>query len=124
MEDQNSENDNYSVRPWGHYKKVFQEPGVWVKRVEINPGSRLSLQKHSQRSEKWIMVQGTGLAIVNEREITVEPGIVVDVPLGAIHRISNTGRDPLVFIEVACGTYLVENDIVRLQDDYDRTTED
>ena len=107
-------------RPWGRYKKIFQEPGVWVKRVEVNRGARLSLQKHAKRSEKWIIVKGHGLAIVNQHEIAIEPWMVVDVPLGAIHRIGNTGDDSLIFIEVACGSYLGEDDITRLEDDYNR----
>ena len=109
-----------SQRPWGNYYKFHQEPGVWVKRVEVNPNSRLSLQKHQHRSEKWIVVAGKGLAIVDHNEIVVEPGVVVDIPLGAIHRISNTGTQQLVFIEVACGAELTEEDIIRLQDDYSR----
>ncbi len=109
-----------SKRPWGHYQKLFQEPGVWVKRVEVKPQARLSLQKHAHRWEKWIVVKGSGLAIINGRSIKVVPGMVIDVPLGAIHRIGNTGKDPLVFIEVACGDHLAEGDIIRLQDDYAR----
>ena len=109
-----------SKRPWGQYHKFHQEPGVWVKRVEVNPQSRLSLQKHQHRSEKWIIVAGQGLAIVDAQEIPVKPGVVVDIPLGAVHRIGNTGEDHLVFIEVACGKYLAEDDIIRIQDDYSR----
>jgi len=109
-----------SVRPWGKYLKFHQEPGVWVKRIEVNPGGRLSLQKHSHRSEKWIIVAGEGLAIVDGQNIPVKPGSVVDVPLGAVHRIGNTGNIPLVMIEVACGEILTEEDIIRLQDDYAR----
>ena len=112
--------ENFSERPWGNYIKLFQEPGVWVKRVEVKAGGRLSLQKHAKRSEKWIVVSGKGLAIVDDSEIHVEPGSVVDVPLGAVHRIGNTGKEKLVFIEVACGSYLGEDDIIRLQDDYNR----
>ena len=116
----NSPDNEFSQRPWGNYKKLFQEPGVWVKRIEVNPGERLSLQKHSKRSEKWIIIQGCGLAIVDSKEIPVNAGVVIDVPLGAIHRIGNTGQDALIFIEVACGSYLAEDDIIRLQDDYNR----
>ncbi len=112
--------DEMSVRPWGKYQKFHQEPGVWVKRIEVNPGGRLSLQKHSHRSEKWIIVAGQGLAIVDNVEIPVAKGSVVDVPLGAVHRIGNTGNVPLVMIEVACGDILTEEDIIRLQDDYAR----
>src|SRR5271165_6706439 len=95
-----------SVRPWGKYQKFYQEDGVWVKRVEVKPKSRLSLQKHTHRSEKWVFVKGQGLAIVGEQEIKVSPGVVVDIPLGAVHRIGNTGEGPLIFIEVACGEHL------------------
>ncbi|MCA9401397.1 MAG: phosphomannose isomerase type II C-terminal cupin domain [Candidatus Omnitrophica bacterium] len=109
-----------SNRPWGFYIKLFQEDGVWVKRVEVNPGARLSLQKHHHRSEKWNIVSGTGLAIVDNQELPLGPGSVVDVPLGAVHRICNTGDTKLVFIEVACGDELSEEDIERLQDDYQR----
>ena len=109
-----------SIRPWGKYQKFYQENGVWVKRVEVNPKKRLSLQKHQYRSEKWIIVHGQGLAIINEEEISVSPGSVVDIPLGAEHRIGNPYEQPLVFIEVACGEYLTEDDIVRIQDDYAR----
>ncbi len=109
-----------SQRPWGRYLKLFQEPGVWVKRIEVNPQARLSLQKHGHRSEKWIVVKGRGLAIVDGKEIPVAEGSVVDVPLGAVHRIGNPHQEPLVFIEVASGKELSEDDITRLQDDYSR----
>ena len=116
----NQETASYVERPWGRYFKLFQEPGYWVKRIEVNPGARLSLQKHSHRSEKWIIVRGEGLAIVNDAQIPVKPGTLIEIPLGAIHRIGNTGKEKLVFIEVASGDYLSENDIVRFQDDYNR----
>ncbi len=113
--------NNLTLRPWGNYRVLFQEPGVWVKRVEVKPKSRLSLQKHEKRSEKWIVVSGKGIAVVNSKKTAVKPGSVVDVPLGAIHRIGNTGSKALlVFIEVACGSYLGEDDIIRLKDDYNR----
>ena len=107
-------------RPWGKYQKFYQEDGVWVKRVEVNPNGRLSLQKHQHRSEKWIFVAGQGLAIVDSKEIPVQAGTVVDIPLGAVHRIGNKGNEKLVFIEVACGKHLSEEDIIRIQDDYSR----
>ena len=108
----------YVERPWGKYFKLFQEPGVWVKRVEVKPNSRLSLQKHAKRSEKWIVVKGTGIARVDDKEIPVKPGTTIDIPLEAVHRIGNTGDENLVFIEVATGAYLGEDDIIRIQDDY------
>lgn len=107
-------------RPWGHYTKLFEENGVWVKRVEVKPGARLSLQKHEHRSEKWNIVTGIGLVALDGDEIPVKAGAIIDVPVGAIHRIANTGKEKLVFIEVACGKNLSEEDIVRLEDDYSR----
>ena len=112
---------DYVERPWGHYYKLHEEPGVWVKRIEVNPGARLSLQTHAQRSEKWIVVAGRGTAIVAHQEIPIAPGSVVDVPVGVAHRLGNNGKERLVIIEIATGTYLGEDDIVRLQDDYHRT---
>jgi mannose-6-phosphate isomerase-like protein (cupin superfamily) len=109
-----------STRPWGKYQKFYQENGVWVKRVEVNPQSRLSLQQHKSRSEKWIIVHGKGLAVIDGKEVHVSPGSVVDVPLGAVHRMGNPFDQTLVFIEVACGDYLAEDDIIRIQDDYTR----
>ena len=113
-------NIKIAERPWGHYIKLFEESGVWVKRVEVKPGTRLSLQKHNHRSEKWNIVTGKGEVEVNDKKIPVTAGSVVDVPLGAVHRIANTGAEKLVFIEVACGDFLSEDDIVRLQDDFSR----
>lgn len=110
-------------RPWGKYQKFYQENGVWVKRVEVKPHSRLSLQKHQHRSEKWVFVAGQGIAIVGDQKISVAPGSVVDIPLGSVHRIGNTGQEALIFIEVATGSILTEEDIVRLQDDYQRCEE-
>ncbi|MBF0478113.1 MAG: phosphomannose isomerase type II C-terminal cupin domain [Candidatus Omnitrophica bacterium] len=111
---------NFTERPWGHYIKFLQEEGVWVKRVEVKPACRLSLQKHFKRSEKWNIVTGNGIVTIDGIEHKVKAGDVVDVPLGAVHRIANNGTAKLVFIEVACGEYLGEDDIERMEDDYDR----
>ena len=111
---------NVSERPWGNYIKFFEEAGVWVKRVEVNPKARLSLQKHAHRSEKWNIVTGKGIVTIDDKKIPVQAGSVIDVPCGAVHRIANVGNEKLVFIEVACGDYLSEDDITRLEDDYHR----
>jgi len=113
----------HTIRPWGEYKKLFQESGVWVKRVEVKPGARLSLQKHNKRSEKWIIVSGTGKAEVAGQDHILNPGSIIDVSLEVAHRITNIGKDALVFIEVACGSYLGEDDIMRIEDDYKREIE-
>ena len=115
--------DTLVHRPWGQYMKLYQESGVWVKRVEVDPHHRLSLQKHNKRSEKWIVVRGQGVAIIDGKEHTLGPGSIVDIPREAVHRIANTGDQKLAFIEVACGDYLGEDDITRLQDDYSRPKE-
>ena len=117
--------NSLTVRPWGNYIKLFQEDGVWVKRLEVNPGARLSLQKHAYRSEKWNIVRGDGYVILDGRKIVVRAGSVVEVPVGTVHRIANTGKKKLVFIEVAVaanGGELSEKDIFRLEDDYARKT--
>lgn len=111
---------NFTERPWGHYIKFLEEEGVWVKRVEVKAHCRLSLQKHKHRSEKWNIVTGQGLVSLDGKEIPVAAGSVIDIPVGAIHRIANVGDSKLVFIEVACGDNLSEGDIERLEDDYDR----
>ena len=116
-------NIHFCERPWGHYIKLFEEAGVWVKRVEVNPGGRLSLQTHAHRSEKWNIVSGKGLVLLNGKEIPVSAGAVVDVPCGAAHRIGNIGSTPLILIEVAVvanGGTLSEDDITRIEDDYHR----
>ncbi len=110
--------DTVSERPWGNFVKLYQEKGVWVKRVSVDPGARLSLQVHHRRSEKWIVVSGEGVAIINGQDIPVAPGKIVDVPVETEHRIASTGKTKLIFIEVACGDYLGEDDITRIQDDY------
>ncbi|MBF0384629.1 MAG: phosphomannose isomerase type II C-terminal cupin domain [Candidatus Omnitrophica bacterium] len=111
---------NFYERPWGHYIKIFEDNGVWVKRVEVKPGSRLSLQKHEHRSEKWNIISGKALITINSEDFEAVSGSVIDVPVGAIHRITNIGNKQLIFIEVACGENLSEEDIIRLEDDYQR----
>ncbi|HPN88401.1 MAG TPA: phosphomannose isomerase type II C-terminal cupin domain [Candidatus Omnitrophota bacterium] len=82
--EKNKENNliNYFERPWGFYFKFFEEKGVWVKRIEVAAGGRLSLQKHQYRSEKWNIVSGLGLVILGDKEVSVKAGSVVDIPVG------------------------------------------
>ncbi len=108
------------TKPWGSYSILFKSADYQVKRVEVGPGHRLSLQKHAKRAEKWIIVGGAGEATLGSKKIPVERGSVVDIPVEAVHRIQNTGKEVLVFIEVQFGAYLGEDDIVRLNDDYHR----
>ena len=108
------------TRPWGDFKILLREPGIQVKRIEVRPGLRFSLQKHKKRSEKWIVISGTGVATVKDKETPVKAGDYFDVPCGEIHRMQNTGKIPLVLIEVQFGDYLEEDDVVRLHDDFSR----
>jgi mannose-6-phosphate isomerase-like protein (cupin superfamily) len=98
------------------------EPGCVVKRILVNPGARLSLQRHAHRSEHWIVVAGQGLATLDEATIALSPGSTLFIPAGAAHRIGNTGDAHLMFIEVQTGALLSEDDIERLADDFSRTT--
>ncbi len=107
-------------RPWGGFEVLGDEATHKVKRMTVDPGQRLSYQRHAHRSEHWFMVHGEGTATVEGIAIPVRPGVAVDVPSGAAHRIENTGAVPLVFVEVQHGTSFDEDDIERLDDDYGR----
>jgi mannose-6-phosphate isomerase len=111
---------NYEQRPWGSFTVLDEASNYKVKRIEVLPQSRLSYQRHERRAEHWMVVAGVAKVTLDGREITVETGGVVDVPVGAAHRIENVGKEKLVFIEIQRGVYLGEDDIQRLQDDYGR----
>lgn len=107
-------------RPWGTYATLKEEPGYKVKRITVKPGQSLSLQYHHQRAEHWVVVHGRGLVQIGETEHLTAPGEHRYIPLNETHRLTNTGHDELVLIEVQCGDYLGEDDIVRLADTYGR----
>ena len=107
-------------RPWGKYESLLIEDNFQVKRIEVKPGERLSLQKHKHRAEKWVIVQGTGTVTLGEKDISVKVGSVIEIAKEEVHRMANTGREPLIFVETQLGDYLGEDDIERLQDDYKR----
>lgn len=111
----------FDQRPWGTFTVLDEGKDFKVKRIEVLPGKRLSYQKHAQRAEHWVVIQGTAKVTLNDAEITVAPGESIDIPVGAAHRVENAGTELLVFIEVQRGSYLGEDDIVRLQDDFGRT---
>jgi mannose-6-phosphate isomerase len=111
---------NYEERPWGSFTVLDEASNYKVKRIEVLPQSRLSYQRHERRAEHWMVVAGAAKVTLDGREIIVETGGVVDVPVGAAHRIENVGKEKLVFIEIQRGIYLGEDDIQRLQDDYGR----
>jgi mannose-1-phosphate guanylyltransferase/mannose-6-phosphate isomerase len=111
-------------RPWGYYQGVDAGPRYQVKRIVVKPGGRLSLQKHHHRAEHWVVVKGTAEVIVNDDTRTVHENESVYVPIGSVHRLANPGKIPLELIEVQVGSYLGEDDIVRFDDIYKRTTAD
>ncbi len=107
-------------RPWGSYRVLEDAPGHKVKRIEVRPGRRLSLQSHRHRSEHWVVVEGSGLVTLGDESRSLAVGDAVDIARGTVHRMQNPGRGPLVFIEVQRGDYLGEDDIERFADDYGR----
>lgn len=109
------------LRPWGNYRVLKDENGYKVKRIEVKPGEKLSLQFHHHRSEHWIVVHGRGIVQIGESEFRTNPGKYHYIPLNQNHRLTNTGEETLVLIEVQFGDYLGEDDIVRLEDKYGRS---
>ena len=107
-------------RPWGWYEVIDQGERFKVKNIEVKPGHRLSLQKHHHRAEHWIVVKGTANVEVNGENQILSENQSVYIPIGAKHRLSNNGKIPLTLIEVQSGTYLGEDDIIRLNDVYGR----
>lgn len=111
-------------RPWGFYQVLHscRDKSFAVKKLVVQQGQRLSLQYHTQRSEHWYVLQGHGVAIVNDTHVDLTTGVSVDVPCGAIHRLmADASSDyPLVVIEIQIGALLSEEDIVRVEDDYGR----
>ena len=107
-------------RPWGNFKSLIKEKNWQVKRLKINPGESLSLQKHNFRAENWIVVKGIAKVEINEKILFLNPNESIYIPKGAKHRLSNTYKTPLEIIEVQIGTYLGEDDIIRYQDKYKR----
>ena len=108
-------------RPWGTYTVLEEAPGFKIKRIEVRPGAALSLQLHHRRSEHWVVVHGVARVTNGEREFDVLPNESTFIPLDTRHRLENRGAEPLVIIEVQCGDYLGEDDIVRFDDRYGRT---
>lgn len=111
-------------RPWGSYTVLDQGIHYKIKRIEVMPGQRLSLQKHHHRSEHWIVVSGTALVTCDDSQTIVNINESTFIPIGKTHRLENPGKIPLVIIEVQSGEYLGEDDIIRYHDDYQRDDND
>ena len=107
-------------RPWGYYQSIHAGERFQVKRITVNPGAKLSLQKHYHRAEHWVVVNGTAIVTRDDEEILLRENESIFVPLGCMHRLENPGKVPLNLIEVQSGAYLGEDDIVRVQDIYAR----
>ncbi|MCA1961718.1 MAG: phosphomannose isomerase type II C-terminal cupin domain [Desulfomonile sp.] len=107
-------------RPWGYYQVLTDRDDHKVKRIVVYPGKRLSLQRHKFRSEHWTIVRGAPLVVLDDTEVQLKPGDFIEIPAGIRHRIANPGKDPVVFIEVQTGDYFGEDDIERIEDDFDR----
>tara|TARA_Y100001935_G_scaffold221298_1_gene195452 strand:- start:269 stop:625 length:357 start_codon:yes stop_codon:yes gene_type:complete len=111
---------NYAERPWGRYFIIEDNMNYKIKRIEVNPKSRLSYQYHMQRSESWTIIKGQGIVTLDGVEYKVSAGESIKINKEAKHRMQNPSDTILVFIEVQTGTYFGEDDIVRIEDDYNR----
>jgi mannose-1-phosphate guanylyltransferase/mannose-6-phosphate isomerase len=108
-------------RPWGFYESLIHGDRFQVKRIVVTPGHKLSLQKHFHRAEHWIVVQGIAQVTRDVDVVMIRENESIYLPLGCVHRLENPGRIPLTLIEVQSGSYLGEDDIIRIEDTYGRT---
>ena len=115
-----TEEHNTVYRPWGGYTSILKGDRFQVKRLTVLPGKKLSLQKHHHRSEHWVVVSGTALVTLDDEVMTLSENESVYIPLGAVHRLENPGKISLEVIEVQSGSYLGEDDIIRIEDDFGR----
>ena len=107
-------------RPWGSYTVLEDTAGYKIKRIEVKPGKRLSLQKHFHRNEHWIVVSGTATVTIGDKEYLVRPNESTYIKMGEVHRLANNGKIPVVLIEAQVGEYTGEDDIIRIDDDFER----
>jgi mannose-1-phosphate guanylyltransferase / mannose-6-phosphate isomerase len=117
--------DNHALhrqvfRPWGSYDSIDVGEGFQAKRIEVKPGAALSLQKHHKRAEHWVCVNGVAEVTCDERVFELKAGEHTYIPLGSVHRLRNLTETPVVLVEVQCGDYVGEDDIVRYEDVYGR----
>ena len=111
------------LRPWGAFTVLQEGPGFKIKRIEVRPGAALSLQMHAHRSEHWVVVSGEARVTNGDRVYALRGNESTFIPVGSRHRLENPGSEPLLLIEVQCGEYLGEDDIVRFDDRYNRHLE-
>jgi mannose-6-phosphate isomerase len=109
-----------SERPWGRYEVLQEATNHKVKCIWVSPGKRLSYQRHQKRAEHWFIVSGHGEVTIDGVVKPIKAGDTVEFGIGVLHRISNTGNEEIVFVEVQTGTYFGEDDIERVEDDFGR----
>ena len=107
-------------RPWGQFTNIFVCKTFQVKELVVNPGAILSLQKHRHRSENWVVVEGIANVTLNKKNLVLSRSQSIFIPRGAVHRIENKQKNVLKIIEVQTGSYLGEDDIIRIKDVYGR----
>jgi mannose-1-phosphate guanylyltransferase len=107
-------------RPWGTFETLIEDNGYKIKRITVKPGKRLSLQKHFHRNEHWIVVSGTATVTVGDKVKLVRPNESTYIKMGEVHRLENEGQIPVILIEAQVGEYTGEDDIVRIEDDFNR----
>jgi len=109
--------EDQSQRPWGRYEILSEDDAHKVKTIWVNPGKRLSYQRHEKRAEHWFIVQGDARITLNGDTFEMGAGDSIDIEIGDLHRIENIGNTDVIFIEVQTGTYFGEDDIERIEDD-------
>tara|TARA_B100001123_G_C15150193_1_gene963190 strand:- start:1 stop:345 length:345 start_codon:yes stop_codon:yes gene_type:complete len=107
-------------KPWGKYEVLKKGKNYLVKKINVSPGGKLSLQSHKYRSEHWIIVEGTAKVTINKKIYIIKINENIYIPLNAKHRLENNGKENLVVIEIQFGETLDEKDIIRYEDIYDR----
>jgi len=112
--------NNTTERPWGTYEVLYDGPKCKVKKIVVKPGQKPSYQYHHQRNEVWTVIEGTGVLTLNDIKFAMNVGDTFEIPVGAKHRPHNNGVEDLVFIETQWGEYFGEDDIVRIEDEYNR----
>ena len=115
-----ADNHRKVFRPWGYYDSIDADDGFQVKRILVNPGAKLSLQKHEHRAEHWVVVKGVAKVTCGDKTFSLKENQSTYIPKGEVHRLENQGEVDLEIIEIQTGDYLGEDDIIRLEDDYQR----
>lgn len=113
--------DKQNQRPWGFYEILSDKSDHKVKRITVDLGKRLSYQYHQKRNEHWFIVSGKAIVTLDGKPLHMKPGDSIDIPKGSLHRIHNPADTLLIFIEIQTGDYFGDDDIVRIEDDFDRT---